>query len=74
MPNLAEELRNRTALLTTSQVMRLLSKRRNTICDWVRDGRLPAIRLGNSYRYDPATIATWLDQHAINAGLGARTQ
>ena len=74
MPSLTEELRKRTELLTTSQVMRLLSKRRNTICDWVRDGCLPATRLGNSYRYDPAVIASWLDQHAMHAGLGVRTR
>jgi excisionase family DNA binding protein len=58
--SLIEELRKRDTFLTTKEVMTLLNKRRNTICDWVRAGRLSAIRAGNEYLFDPRILAEWL--------------
>ena len=58
--DLIEELRRRQSYLSTREVMVLLQKTRNTLCAWVRKGRLPAIRVGNEYLFDPRLIADWL--------------
>ena len=58
--NLIDELKTRQSYLSTKEVMVLLQKTRNTLCDWVRTGRMPAIRIGNEYLYDPHVVADWL--------------
>ena len=58
--DLIQELRQRTAYLSTKEMMELLQKNRNTLCNWVRRGRIPAIRIDNEYLYDPRLIADWL--------------
>ena len=60
--DLIDRLRERSSFLTTKEVMELLQLRRNTLCHWVRAGRLPAIRSGTGYLYDPHRLADWLDQ------------
>jgi excisionase family DNA binding protein len=58
--DIIEELRNRKTYLPTKEMVGLLRVTRNTLCDWVRVGRLPAIRVGNAYLYDPRMMAEWL--------------
>jgi excisionase family DNA binding protein len=58
--NLIEALRSRTTYLGTNEVMPLLGVTRNTLCEWVRRGRIGAIRVGNGYLFDPSTLADWL--------------
>ena len=58
--DLIEELRRRDNFLSTREVMDLLQVTRNTLCEWVRTGRLVAIRVGNGYLYDPRILAAWL--------------
>ncbi len=60
--NLIEELRGRTTYLVTIEVMALIGVTRNTLCDWVRTGKLSAIRMGNAYLFDPYTLADWLEE------------
>ena len=57
---LLEELRRRGTYLSTREVMELLQVRRNTLCEWVRKGRIRAIRIGNAYAFDPHLLADWL--------------
>lgn len=48
-------------LLTTTEVMSILRKNRNTICRWTREGKLPAVRMpDNSYLYAPDAIREWI--------------
>jgi excisionase family DNA binding protein len=47
--DLIQELRARENFLSTAEVMKLLQLRRGTLCEWVRAGRIPAIRVGNAY-------------------------
>ncbi|MGB7171814.1 MAG: helix-turn-helix domain-containing protein [Acidobacteriaceae bacterium] len=58
--DLINDLMQRQSYLSTKEVMILLQKTRNTLCQWVRSGRLPAIRLGNEYLYDPRVLAEFL--------------
>ncbi|MBV8114689.1 MAG: helix-turn-helix domain-containing protein [Silvibacterium sp.] len=58
--DLIEELRTRQSYLSTEEVMQLIQKTRNTLCQWVRRGYFPAIRVGKEYLYDPRLVADWL--------------
>jgi excisionase family DNA binding protein len=45
-------------LLTTLEVAETLGVRPQTITSWVRQGRIPAIKIGRkTYRFDPNLIA-----------------
>ena len=44
---LIDELRKRKTYLSTIEVMMLLRVTRNTLCEWVRTGRITAVRRGN---------------------------
>ena len=65
--DLIEELRRTDSFLTTKDVMKLLQVGRNTLCEWVRAGRIPAIRSGNGYLYDPRLLADWLFERSTKA-------
>jgi len=58
---LATNLRQQTRCLTTKEVMHLLQLRRNTVCDWVTAGKMPAIRTSSGYRFDPMALASWIE-------------
>jgi excisionase family DNA binding protein len=47
-------------LLTAKQVGELLNVRAYTIYEWVKAGRLPAIREGRTLRFSPAGLEAWV--------------
>jgi excisionase family DNA binding protein len=57
---LIDELRQLERYLSTREIMNLFGVRRTTLCQWVRAGRISAIRLGNRYMFDPHNLASWL--------------
>ena len=63
---LIDELRRRETYLSTVEVMSLLLVTRGTLCDWVRTGRITAIRRGNGYLFDPRMLADWLEQRTTS--------
>jgi excisionase family DNA binding protein len=67
---LIEQLMRRTTYLSTREVMEVLQVTRNTLCEWVRKGRIRAIRIGNAYAFDPHLLADWLvkRQTAVSPG------
>lgn len=62
----------RQSYLSTREVMALLHKTRNTMCEWVRQGKFPAIRVGNEYMFDPRVVAAWLEKRQTAKPIGAR--
>ena len=58
---LIEELRGRREYLITSEAMSLLRMSHNTLCAIVRSGRIPAIRAGNGYLFDPESLSNYLE-------------
>lgn len=48
-------------LLTTREVVDLLQLDRVTIYKMVKDGELPALRLGGQWRFSQATLGSWLN-------------
>lgn len=61
------ELRQRTKALTTAEVKDILNiKRRDTICKWVREGKLEALRdVANGYRFSPQYMADWMEARRV---------
>jgi hypothetical protein len=61
-PNtLIAQLRERKSYLSTTEVLAILGCTRNTLCGWVRAGKLSATRLpDNRYVFDPVVLAQWL--------------
>lgn len=45
------------SLMTTKEAAELFSVRQETILEWIRAGKLPAIRMGNRGRYRISTQA-----------------
>ncbi len=69
--SLIEELRARQDFLSTVEVISLLHVTRGTLCEWVRSGRITAIRIGNAYLFDPRLLADWLTARTTKCGRGA---
>ncbi|MGI9070507.1 MAG: helix-turn-helix domain-containing protein [Bryobacteraceae bacterium] len=65
--SLVAELRKRKGFLTTGEVMSFVNiKRRDTICKYVRRGKLKAHdRIGNGYRFCPLYIADWIERRQL---------
>ena len=60
---LMDTLRNRKTMLSTAELMDMLSFNRATVCSWCRKGKIPHFRMPDqSYMFDPIQIATWLMQ------------
>jgi excisionase family DNA binding protein len=57
---IAETIAGRTSALRVAEFCRIFSIPRATAYAWIRDGRLPAYRVGSTVRLDPAITARWL--------------
>jgi excisionase family DNA binding protein len=51
----------RVGLLTISEVGNLLGFHEVTLRNWLRAGKLPAVRIAGRWKFDPAEIATWVE-------------
>jgi len=53
-------------LLTPNQVAEILQMHTLTIYNYIRQGKLDAIRLGRSYRVAPEDLARFIEAHRTN--------
>jgi excisionase family DNA binding protein len=60
-----ERLKLRTSYVTSTEAMVILGVTRQTLCRWVTEGRIPAVRIGPSNKFDPAHLADWLEERQI---------
>ena len=61
-----EQLRGRTTMLVTTEVMAILRRSKNTVCKWVRENDLPAFRMpDHSYLFDPLQLLQWLEKQQL---------
>ena len=58
---IVDQLRQRTTYVRATEVMAILGITRNTLCDWINAGTLPAFRLGKNNVCDPAELAAFLE-------------
>jgi excisionase family DNA binding protein len=54
---LVQKLLTRTGLLSIAEISELLGFHEVTLRNWVRDGKLPAVRIGGQWRFDPTELA-----------------
>ncbi len=50
-------------LLTVKQVAQYLQLKESTIYSWAQDGKIPAIKIGRTWRFRRADLDDWLEQH-----------
>lgn len=61
METLVQKLRARIGLLGIAEVSELLGFHEVTLRNWVRAGKLPAVRIAGQWRFDPAELAGWVE-------------
>ena len=61
METLVEKLRARTGLLTIAEFSDLLGFHEVTLRNWVRVGKLSAVRIAGQWRFDPGELAGWVE-------------
>lgn len=54
-------------LMSVEQVAKYLQLNRSTIYDWAQRGKLPAIKLGQVWRFRRAELDTWLETQKVGA-------
>ena len=69
--DLAESLAHRATALTVSDVASLLNISERQVYKLAAEGRIPCFKIGNSVRFDPATIAAWLRQKIAPVSVDA---
>lgn len=62
-----DQLRARKGYVTSTETMSILGVTRQTLCRWVAEGRITAIRIGSAYKFDPVYLAAWLEVRQIGA-------
>jgi excisionase family DNA binding protein len=50
--------------MKTTEVMALLDVTRGTLCGWVREGTIAAVRIGKDNKFDPAEVIRYLTARA----------
>jgi len=69
---------NDTSLMNVKQVAKYLQLKPATVYTWAQEGRLPAIKMGRSWRFRKEQIDAWLEANSRgpnghqlgNQGLG----
>lgn len=54
-------------LLNVKQVAQYLQLKESTIYSWAQDGKIPAIKIGRTWRFRRSDLDDWLEQH-LQAG------
>ena len=60
------------SLLSVKEVAEFLKVNTTTVYAWAQGGRMPAIKLGRSWRFRRADLEHWLNRNRRDLGLSAR--
>ncbi len=52
-----------STLMTVKQVADYLQLKESTIYAWAQDHKIPAIKIGRTWRFRQADIDAWLEKH-----------
>jgi excisionase family DNA binding protein len=61
-------------LVDAKTVAEHLGMASRTIYEWTREGKFPARRLGNTYRYDLAEVDRWVESRRVGPKVPARKE
>ena len=50
-------------LLNVKQVAKYLQLKESTIYSWAQDGKIPAIKIGRTWRFRRSDLDSWLGRH-----------
>lgn len=65
--DLVTRLKQHSGAIRVSELARILTMSRTTVYQLVEAGRIPHYRIGDSIRFDPVRIASWLAEQEIVA-------
>lgn len=60
-----EALRKRRTYVPSTEAMATLGVTRQTLCRWIAEGRITAVRIGTTWKIDPAHLASWLEERQV---------
>ena len=63
--DLVTRLKQRSGAIRVSELARILTMSRTTVYQMVEAGKIPHYRIGDSIRFDPVRIASWLTDQEI---------
>jgi excisionase family DNA binding protein len=66
--SILKKLRECSEPLNVKEVAELLCVSEATIQRWVRGREVPALRIGDTIRFDPGLLADWIEQRSIASG------
>lgn len=59
---------NQDTLLNVKQVAQYLQLKESTIYSWAQDGKIPAIKIGRTWRFRRVDLDNWLKRHLKGEG------
>lgn len=62
-----DALRRRKGYVCPTEAMAIVGVTRQTLCRWIAESRIPAVRIGPANKFDPAHVADWLEKRQIGA-------
>lgn len=69
--SISRQIRSCPTALTVDDVAEFLNLAPKTIYTMSASGRIPSIKIGSVLRFDPATLASWIDARTLGAGKAA---
>ena len=62
--SIVKALRKKAEPVNVAEIAKLFSVTAGTVQRWVRLRQIPCIRIGDTIRFDPGTLADWLEAQA----------
>lgn len=62
--SMIEKLRERASPLNVKELAKLLDVADSTVQRWARKYQIPAIRIGDTIRFDPGMLADWIEMRS----------
>ena len=63
---IAERLKGTKKPLTVKEVADTLGCHIMTVYEWVKEGKIPHMRIGGRIKFDPGALAVWVDSRSLS--------
>ena len=61
---IVDRLKRRQNYVGSTEVMNIFGVSRKTLCQWIRNGTLPAFKIGKNYVCAPVLLAAWIEERS----------